>query len=137
MCVCLVTQSCLTLCNPMDGSPPDFFPMGFSRQEYWSGLPLSLQGIFPAQGSNLGLLHCRQILYHLSHQGSHSRLQNQSQLCSAETQPSNHISVKVKLFSRVQLCDSMDCSPPGSSIHGIFQVRLLDRVAISFSRGSS
>ena len=29
-----------------------------------------LQGIFPTQGSNLGLLHCRQILYHLSHQGS-------------------------------------------------------------------
>jgi len=29
-----------------------------------------LQGIFPTQGSNLGILHCRQILYHLSHQGS-------------------------------------------------------------------
>ena len=29
-----------------------------------------LQGIIPTQGSNLGLLHCRQILYHLSHQGS-------------------------------------------------------------------
>ena len=29
-----------------------------------------LQGIFPTQGSNLGLLHCRQTLYHLSHQGS-------------------------------------------------------------------
>ena len=28
-----------------------------------------LQGIFPTQGSNLDLLHCRQILYHLSHQG--------------------------------------------------------------------
>ena len=32
-----------------------------------------LQGIFPTQGLNLGLLHCRQILYHLSHQGSPSR----------------------------------------------------------------
>ena len=32
-----------------------------------------LQGIFPTQGSNLGLLHCRQILYHLSYQGSKSR----------------------------------------------------------------
>ena len=31
-----------------------------------------LQGIFPSQGSNPGLLHCRQILYHLSHQGSPS-----------------------------------------------------------------
>ena len=44
--------------------------MEFSRQEYWSGLPFSSPGIFPTQGLNLGLLHCRQILYHLSHQGS-------------------------------------------------------------------
>ena len=35
------------------------------------------------------------------------------------------------------LCDPMDCSPPGSSIHGIFQATVLEWVAISFSRGSS
>ena len=35
------------------------------------------------------------------------------------------------------LCDSMDCSPPGSSIHWILQARILEWVAISFSRGSS
>ena len=44
--------------------------MVFSRQQYWSRLPSIFQGIFLTQGSNLGLLHCRQILYHLSHQGS-------------------------------------------------------------------
>ena len=44
--------------------------MGFSRQEYWSGLPFPSQGIIPTQESNLGLLHCRQILYRLSRQGS-------------------------------------------------------------------
>ena len=37
--------------------------MGFSRQEYWSGLPCPPLGIFPTQGSNPGILHCRQILY--------------------------------------------------------------------------
>ena len=42
----------------------------FSRQEYWSGLPFLSSGIFPTQGSNPGLPHCRQTLYHLSHQGS-------------------------------------------------------------------
>ena len=41
--------------------------MGFSRQKYWSGLLFPLQGIFLAQGLILGLLHCRQILYCLSH----------------------------------------------------------------------
>ena len=45
--------------------------MGFSRQEYWSGLPFPTPGD-PPQGWNLDLLHCRQILYHLSHQVSES-----------------------------------------------------------------
>ena len=35
------------------------------------------------------------------------------------------------------LCDPMDCSTPGSSVHEIFQARILEWVAISFSRGSS
>ena len=35
------------------------------------------------------------------------------------------------------LCDPMDCSLPGSSVHGIFQARVLEWIAISFSRGSS
>ena len=39
--------------------------------------------------------------------------------------------------SCLTLSDPMDCSPPGSSIHGIFQARTLEWVAISFSRGSS
>ena len=40
-------------------------------------------------------------------------------------------------LSRVWLCDSMDCSPPGSSVHGILQARVLEWVAISSSTGSS
>ena len=47
---------------------------------------------------------------------------------------------KVKVLV-AQLCltlwDPMDCSPPGSSVHGILQARILDWLAISFSRGSS
>ena len=35
------------------------------------------------------------------------------------------------------LCDPMECNPPGSSVLGIFQARILERLAISFSRGSS
>ena len=35
------------------------------------------------------------------------------------------------------LCDPMNCSPSGSSVHGIFQARMLEWIAISFSRGSS
>ena len=39
----------------------------------------------------------------------------------------------VLMFSRVQLCDAVDCSPPGS-VHGILQARTLEWAAISFSR---
>ena len=35
------------------------------------------------------------------------------------------------------LCDPMDCNPPGSSVHGILQARILEWVAYSFSRGPS
>ena len=44
--------------------------MEFPRQEYWSGLPFLLQEIFLTQRWNPSLLHCRQTLYCLSHQGS-------------------------------------------------------------------
>ena len=41
------------------------------------------------------------------------------------------------LQSCLTLCDAMDCSPPGSSVHGILQARILEWVAIPFSRASS
>ena len=46
--------------------------------------------------------------------------------------------VCAQLLSCVQpFCDPMDCSPPGSSVHGTFQARILEQVAIFYSRGSS
>ena len=38
-------------------------------------------------------------------------------------------------FSYVRFCDTMDCSPPDSSLHGVFQARILEWAAISFSKG--
>ena len=81
VCVCAKSlQSCLTLYNTMDCSPPGSFVHGFSRQECWGQLPCKSLGgsqksqrvflgwgIFPIQGWNPNLLHplhCRQILYH-------------------------------------------------------------------------
>ena len=66
----LVAQSCMALCDSVDCSLPGSSFMEFSRQEYWSGWPFLSSGDLPNQGSYLGLLHCRWILYHLSHQGS-------------------------------------------------------------------
>ena len=46
--------------------------MGFLGQEHWSGCQTLLQGIAPTQGSNLCLLHCRQILYHCATRETHN-----------------------------------------------------------------
>ena len=49
----------------------------------------------------------------------------------------SHVSHCLVTKSWSDLWDPLDCSPPGSSVHGIFQARILEWVAISFSRGSS
>ena len=79
------------------------------------GCHVLLQGIFLTQESNHVLLPCRQSLYQLSYQ--------ESPVLVAQSCPT--------------LCDLMDCSLPGSSVHGIFQAWILDWVAISYSRGYS
>ena len=97
-CVCLVAQSCPILCNPMDDSLPGSSVHGESPGKSTGvGGQALLLGIFSAQGSNAGLLHCRRILYHLSHQGS-------------------------PLFSSVAqlyltLCDPIDYSMPVLPVH--------------------
>ena len=69
--LCLVVQLYPTSCNLMDCSPPGSSVYGDSPgKNTRMGCHALLQGIFPTQGWNPGLLHCRWILYHLSHQRS-------------------------------------------------------------------
>ena len=69
--VALVTQLSPTLCDPMECSPPRSSVHGDSPGENTGvGCHFLLQGNFLIQELNLGLLHYRQILYHLRHQGS-------------------------------------------------------------------
>ena len=111
-----VTESCPTLCNHSPWNSPGQNPAVGSLS--------LLQGIFPTQGLNPGLPHCRQILYQL-HRGSPEPFE-----------------VAIILFLFVaklcpSFCNPIYCSLPGSSVHGISQARLLESVTISFSRGSS
>ena len=98
--------------------------MEFSRQEYWSGLPFP---IFLTQGLNPALPHCRQTLYHLSHRGSPKclRLLNKLEW------------VHAKSLHDIWLCNTMDYRPPGCSVHGILQARMLEWVVVPSSRGCS
>ena len=168
-------QSCLTLCDPIDSSPPGSpvlgilhartlewvaisfsnawkwrvkvkslshvwllvtpwttayqapASMGFSRQEYWSGVPLpSLIGhTNKCNGSRslnspwmlmLALSCCWSLRLHMKEAG----------LCCAKSSQ-----------SCLTLWDIMDFKPAGSSVHGILQARILEWVAMPSSRGSS
>ena len=77
-----------------------------------------LQGIFPTQESNWGLLHCRWILLPAELPGK----SRQTVAAAAKS-----------LQSCPTLCDPRDSSPPGSPVPGILQARTLEWVAISFS----
>jgi len=107
-----VAQSCPTL------QPHDLYsPWNSLVQNTGVGSLSLLQGIFPTQESNPDLPHCWRILYQLSHKGN----PNESTIAQ----------------SCLTLWDPVAYSPPGSSVHGILQVRILEWVAIPFSRESS
>ena len=67
---CVSPSVVLTFCDPMTGSPGLFCPWDSPGKNTGVGGHFFLQGILPTQGSHLGLVHCKQTLYHLSHQGS-------------------------------------------------------------------
>ena len=68
-----VAESCPTVCDPMACSPPGSSVHGiFPGKNTGVGCHFLLWEIFPTQGLNLGLLHCRQTLYCLSHQGRYA-----------------------------------------------------------------
>ena len=111
-----VAQLCPILYNLMDCSLPGSSIHGIfqARKSTGVGCHCLFQGIFPTQGSNPGLPHYRQMLYHLSHQGGPAAAAEWLQSCPT-------------------LCDPRDGSPPGSPVPGILQARTLEWVAISFS----
>ena len=109
-----VTQSCPTLCNPMDFSPQNF----------------------PGKSTEVGC--------HFIRQGILTWPRNQTWVfCIAgrnftSEPPGNMYIVKVLVAqSCLTLCNLMDCSPPDSFVHGILQAKILEWVAIPFFRGSS
>ena len=111
---CLAAKSCPTLGTPWTVACQDPLSMGFSRQEYWSGLPFPSPGVLPDPGI----------------EPSSPTLQADSLLTELWGKPS--CSAKsVQLCPT--LCDPIDRSPPGSPVPGILQARTLEWVAISFS----
>ena len=100
-------------CDPMFWAHQAPLSMGFSRQEYWSDLPFLSPGDLPGQGMNPCLLS-------LPHWQTDS-------YCWTTQENISVIKIVFSCFNHVQLfCDPMVCSPPGSSVHGISQARILE-----------
>ena len=113
--VCLVAQLCPTLCDPMDCSPPGSSVPGDSPGKNTGvGCHVLLEGIFPTQGWNSGLLHCRWILYHLSHQGS--PVSGSHSILSDSLQPHGLKPTRLLCpwgFSRQEYWSGLPCPPRG------------------------
>ena len=108
----------------MDCSPPGS-SVEFSRPEYWSGLPFPSPGDLPNPGIKpRSPVVCKALLKTISFRGEKAWLFK-----------SSHITLVTQ--SCPTLCDPMDCSPLGSSVYRLTQARILEGVAISYSRGSS
>ena len=90
-----------------------------------------LQGIFPTQGSNPGLLHRRQILYQLSHKGSPNHLWlNKKKYWKG---PLNRARARAKSLSSVRLFVTLWTVARQAPVHGTLQARLLECVAFPAS----
>ena len=124
MCTKLL-QSCPTLCDPMDSSLPGSYVHGIlqARIQEWVAVSLSRGSSQTRYQTPISYVSCtgRQFLYHQHHLQS----------------PLNFFCGAQSLQSCPTLCDPMECSLPGSSVHGIFLARILEQVAMSSSRGSS
>ena len=96
----------------------------FSRQEYWNGLPCPPPGDVPSTGiklESLNSLALTGVFFTTS--------------TTWKTQCENAAAAK-SLQSCPTLCNPMNCSLPGSSVHGILQARILEWVAVPSSRES-
>ena len=114
-----VAQSSPTLCNPMDCSLPGFSIRGIfqARVLEWVAISFSRGSSPPRDRTQV------------------SALQTDALPSEPPGKPYMQLAAAAKsLQSCPTLCNPMDCSLPGSSAHGIFQARVLEWVAISFSK---
>ena len=121
MAMCMLSRVRL-LATPWTEPTRLLCPWDFPRQEHWNGLPSPPPGDLPDPGTEPVTPASPALT---------------GRFFTAEPPGSPQLGLSKAAQSCPTLCDPTDCSPPGSSVRGIFQARVLEWVAISFSRGSS
>ena len=105
-------------------------PIGFSSQEYRSGLPFPPPGDLPQPGI--------EPMPPASSASAGRFFTTEPPVIPLIVWMPWHVKLYAKLLqSYPTLCDPLDCNPPGSSVHGILQARILEWVAMPSSQGSS
>ena len=129
----LEAPSCLPLWDPMHCSPPGSSVHGIPQARIleWVLCHFLLQGIFPTWGSNPGPLIAERFW---AIREAPSFLEIVPNIDPERWSPVFRHAHSLQLY--LTLCGPLDCSPPGSSVYGILQARILEWVAIPSSRGS-
>ena len=112
-----VSQSCLTLCDPMDCGPPGSSVHGDSPGKN-TGMGCHAFLLFPIQGSNLGLPHCRWILYHLRKPWWRTRWKRQMKLFALHRKEKRPESVG-NLAKVMQLENGSESEPRSVPFHWV------------------
>ena len=119
----------------MDCKPTGSLSMGFSRQEYWSGLPFPSPGDLPEPGIKPKSPALQ--VYSLPSELLGEALRQAIHRTYRYVIQNGQRPLLQLLLWLPALCSYKDYRPPSSSAHGIFPAKILEWVTISFSRGSS
>ena len=122
---CLIAQLCPIICNSMDCSPPGFSVHGIlqARILKWVAISFSRGSSRPRGWTRVFCVTGRFFTIWATREAQSGGCHRKVKVLVAQSCPT--------------LCNSMDCSPPGFSAHGILQARILEWVFISSSRWSS
>ena len=131
-CITNRAQSCPTLCDPMDCSPSSSSVLGISQTRIPGWVAISISREFSRESSPF-----RDWTQGSCIAGRFLTIWATREALSANPEPNCFTGCCLVAQSCSTLCDPMDHSPPGSSVHSILQARILEWVAISSSRGSS
>ena len=127
-------QACPTLCDPIDGSPPGSSIPGIlqARTLEWVAIAFSNAWKWKVKVKSLSHIRLLATWWTAAHQAPPSMGFSRQEYWSGVPLPSPRCESEVA-HSCPTCSDLMNCSPPGSSVHGIFQARVLEWGAIAFS----
>ena len=128
-------QSCPTLCDPIDGSPPGSSVPGILQARILEWVAISFSSAWKWKVKVKSFSHARLFVtpWTAAYQAPPSMGISRQEYWSGGPLPSAMLCYAKLLQSCPTLCNPIDGSPRGSSIHGIFQARVLEWGAIAFS----